>query len=74
MNIDIENMLAAVVGKFPIVAYVLMVLGTIVVLAQVYVAMTPRKDDDAFVAKLESMPVIGHLLRALVKFAPFQRK
>lgn len=55
-------------------SYVLMSLGGAVVLGQVYVAATPSKKDDAWLKKIEAIPVLGHFLKALKKFAPLQKK
>jgi len=60
--------------RHPIILIILIVLGTLVILAQIYIALTPTKKDDALYAKLESMPVAGALLKALSSFAPIQRK
>lgn len=58
----------------PMVGYVLMALGGLVVLGSAYVKITPTQDDDAWFAKLEAIPILGSLLQALVAFSPFQRK
>lgn len=62
------------VGVAQVVGYVLMGLGTLVVLAYAYVKVTPSQDDDAWFAKLEAMPVLGDLLKFLMKFSPVSRK
>lgn len=54
---------------FPVGGFILMGLGSIVVLAQAYVAATPSTQDDAWFAKLEDQKIIGGVLRALTKFA-----
>lgn len=64
----------SIISQFPIVGHVLMGLGGLVVLGQVIVAITPSKSDDAFLAKLQEKPIIGHLLKALMSFAPIQKK
>ena len=71
---DIEAILMLVVGKFPIAAALAMVLGTLVVLAQVIIPLTPSKADDHAWEKLKGVPVLGSLLAALVKFAVIQKK
>lgn len=53
---------------------VLMALGGLVVAGGVYVKLTPTQADDAWYAKLESMPIVGGFFKALVKFSPLSRK
>lgn len=50
------------------------VLGCVVVIAQVVVALTPTKKDDAAWDKIHSIPLLGKFLDALTKFAPLQKK
>lgn len=71
---DWSIILAWVQTVSPIVSYVLMALGGLVVLGATYVKLTPTQDDDAWFAKLEAIPILGTLLQALVAFSPFQRK
>lgn len=58
----------------PTAAYILMGLGTFVVLGTGYVKMTPNLDDDAWLAKMESKAIIGPILKALRSFSLFLRK
>lgn len=58
----------------PVIPMVLAALGALVVLGQAYVLMTPSKEDDAWFDKLEAIPFLGAILRALKSFAPIQRK
>lgn len=69
-----ESVLVVLAGLHPLIPVILAGLGGLVVLGQAYVAITPTQDDDAWFAKLESIPVIGSLLVALKAFAPIQRK
>jgi len=69
-----EQILVFLVGLHPAIPVVLAALGGLVVLGQAYVIMTPTKEDDAWFAKLETVPVLGQLLKALTAFAPVQRK
>lgn len=69
-----ESVLLTLAAIHPIVPIVLSALGSLVVLGGAYVAATPTQDDDAWWAKLESMPVIGMALKAIVAFSPVQRK
>lgn len=57
-----------------VVTYVLMGLGSLVILGGMYVKMTPGKEDDAWWAKLYEIPFLGLVLKVLEKFAPFKRK
>ena len=58
----------------PWVALVLGLLGAVVVVAQVVVALTPSKADDATWEKIKAMPVLGGILSALASLAPIQKK
>lgn len=69
-----EQFLEMLAGLHPVVPVVLAVLGSLVLLGQAYVAVTPSQDDDAWFAKLEAMPVLGAVLKAVKAFAPIQRK
>lgn len=69
-----EQFLEMLAGLHPAIPVVLAVLGSLVLLGQAYVAITPSQDDDAWFAKLEAVPVLGTLLKALKAFAPVQRK
>ena len=74
MNMDILPILLPLIEKSPLAAAIALVLGTLVVLGQVVVPLTPStKDDDAW-AKLLAVPVLGKVLLALVAFAPIQKK
>ena len=54
--------------------FILMGLGGLVIAGQCYVVATPRKDDDAFIARLEQKAIVGHVLRFLKSFSPIQPK
>lgn len=60
--------------KYPIVGYVLMGLGALVVLAQSIIVLTPSKADDAFWDKMKAIPVLGTLISALAEMAPIKKK
>jgi len=62
------------VSKVPGALLGLTVLGSLVVLGQVVVALTPSPDDDAKLASVFTIPVLGPLLLLVSKFAPFQKK
>jgi hypothetical protein len=71
---DMSLILAWVNSIHPIAHLVLVILGSLVVLATIYVKLTPSVDDDAMLAKIEAMPVIGSLLNGLMAFSVIQRK
>jgi len=68
------DILNYIVGLWPVAETVLEVLGGAVILGLTYVKLTPNVKDDAFIAKMESMPVIGKLLKAIKSFSPIERK
>lgn len=45
------------------------ILGSLVVLGSMYVAASPSKKDDAWLAKLESVPVLGLVLKVVKSFS-----
>jgi hypothetical protein len=71
---EVDQILNFLVGKWPVVGIALQVLGGLVVAGYAYVKISNGKDDDAFLLKLEGMPVVGSLLKALIAFSPVQRK
>ena len=70
---DIESILNMIQG-LPVINWILPILGIVVVAAQAIVIITPSPKDNALMAKLEAIPVLGHLIRALKSFAPWQKK
>lgn len=71
---DFDMILPMLVAKFPILAGIFLVLGLLVVLAQVIIPLTPSKKDDAAWDKIKQIPVLGSVISALVAFAPIQKK
>lgn len=69
-----EPFLEILADLHPAVPVVLSALGSLVIIGQAYVAVTPTQTDDAWFSKLETTPVLGTLLKALKAFAPIQRK
>jgi len=69
-----EELLNMLVEKWPVAGYVLMGLGSAVLVAQVVVVLTPSKKDDAVLEKAKKIPVLGKLLELLVEMAPFKKK
>ena len=55
-------------------SYVIMGLGTLVVLGTGYVKMSKTQKDDVWLAKQEAKPLIGGILKALRSFSLFIRK
>ena len=71
---DLNVIVQGLVSSYPKIALVLGTLGTLVIIGQAYVLMTPNKDDDAWFAKLESIPLLGQFVVIVRNFAPVQRK
>lgn len=72
-----EQVLAIVnklVGLSPVVALIFGILGTLVVVAQIVVGITPSKNDDDAWEKIKKIPVLGYVLSVLTKFAVIQKK
>ncbi len=72
-----EQVLAIVnklVGLSPVVALIFGILGTLVVVAQIVVGLTPSKADDDAWDKIKKIPVLGYLLSILTNFAVIQKK
>lgn len=58
----------------PVLVLILSSLGALVVLGLSYVALTPSKDDDAWLLALQEKPLIGHILKFLQAFSPVEKK
>lgn len=71
---EFDAILMFLKGLGPVVSYVLMGLGSVLVVASVYVKATPSLADDEKLAELHTKPFIGPLLKALEKFSLFNRK
>jgi hypothetical protein len=77
---DVETIVKFVVElseKFPWAVWVLVVLsglGSLVVLAQSIVAITPSKADDLALEKIEQSSILGVILKVLLAFAPVKKK
>ncbi|MEM5807998.1 MAG: hypothetical protein QW818_02595 [Candidatus Aenigmatarchaeota archaeon] len=70
----IENFLMGLVLRSPILMLVLAGLGTILIVAQVIVLMTPSKEDDKFLDKIRSFPFLSGILNFIESFAPIQKR
>lgn len=69
----LELFLLELIGMYPAISIPLAGLGTLMVLAQIVVPLTPTKKDDAVLNKvLNGIP--GKCLRGLTKFALIQKK
>lgn len=71
---DVGAILDTLVGLVPVLKTVLVVLGSLVVVATVLVKITPSQEDDALLVKLKAVPILGALLTALEKFSVLSRK
>jgi hypothetical protein len=69
-----DSIIIALASAHPIVAMILAVLGMLVVLGLAVVAITPSQEDDAFVAKMLAIPVLGQVILALQNFSPIQKR
>lgn len=66
--------LQPILDKVPFLPYILMGLGSLLVVAQCVVVLTPSKADDAAWDKIESMPIIGSIISWLESFAIIKKK
>lgn len=71
---DIESILMILMAKWPVVGFIVMILGVLVVAGQALVVLTPTKKDDIAWEKIKAIPVLGQLISAIVAFAPIQKK
>lgn len=71
---DVNASLDWLVSLWPVAKVALIVVGSLVVVASTIVKLTPNQDDDALLAKLKAVPVLGALLVALERFSVFSRK
>ena len=69
---NMEQIIIDFVQTQPWGATVLMVLGSLVVIGQIVVVVTPSKSDDDAVAKLKA-GMFGKLIDMLSAFAPWQK-
>lgn len=70
----VVSLLKDVADKFPLVAIILGALGCLVIVAQAVVVMTPSRKDDELLDAVQKNSIGGLLLKALVAFAPIQKK
>lgn len=68
-----EQVLLGLLSQYPWGALILSALGTLVVVGQVVVVLTPSKKDDAILDDIKK-GMFGKLLDMIAAFAPIQRK
>ncbi|HUR99053.1 MAG TPA: hypothetical protein VMZ26_13385 [Pyrinomonadaceae bacterium] len=71
---DFDLILQLLLGYLPAAKLILEFLGLLVIVGQGVVLLTPSKKDDEFEIALLSKPIVGPLLKSLMKFAPIQKK
>lgn len=69
-----ENALVEFLSKYPSINYVLLTLGSLVVIMSVVVKLTPSKKDDAILDKVESNAFGKKVLEFLKRFSLFSGK
>lgn len=69
-----ETVIKFIMDHVPYASVILMGLGSLVCLSQVVVLLTPGKADDEAYSKLMGVPILGGFLKALLAFAPIQKK
>lgn len=74
MEDQVLEVVMKLVGFSPVVALIVGILGTLVVIAQVIIPLTPTKKDDEAWEKIKGIPVLGQLLSILTNFAVIQKK
>lgn len=67
---DIGMILSMLLGKFPFLAGVFFCLGLLIVIARVLIKFSPTKKDDAWLAAIMLIPLVGPIVSALVAFSP----
>ncbi len=67
---DIAKLLTELNDKAPWIETVLSSLGGLVVLAQIIIWITPRKDDDAYLNK----PWVQWIVKIFEPFSPYKKK
>ncbi len=73
MEQQIYEVVLKLVSLSPIAALCVGALGTLVVVGQVVVPLTPTKKDDAAWEKIKGYPIVGPILNVLTKFAVIQK-
>lgn len=60
-------------AKYPQAKLVLEIIGSLLIVAQVVVLVTPSKKDDAALEKIQGNSLFGKAWAFFVSFAPFQK-
>jgi len=71
---ELEALLLMLAGQYPWLMLVLAGLGSLVVIAQAIVTLTPSKKDDEALEGLISSGVGSVIYKALTAFAPIKKK
>lgn len=71
---DLVALIQGLIASYPVLATIAGILGSLVVLGQVVVVLTPSKSDDLAWEQLKSIPILGPILSALTSFAFIQKK
>lgn len=71
---NIEQWITQLAGQFPWIMAALTILGSLVVVGQGIVLITPSKRDDEILDQIEKNTIGGYLINFLTKFAVFQKK
>jgi len=69
-----ENVFSELLLNYPIIATILAVLGSLVVIGQFIIAVTPSKKDDLWLEGIKKNSLFGALMDFLKSFAPFAKK
>jgi hypothetical protein len=69
-----EQFILELMEKFPWIALVLTCLGSLVVIGQALVLVTPSKKDDEILDQIQKNSVGGAILNFLMRFAVIQKK
>jgi hypothetical protein len=71
---EIENLVLEFAKSAPIFLLVLTSLGSLVVVGQAVVVITPSKKDDEILDKIEKHSISGFFINLLKRFAVIQKK
>ena len=66
--------LEGIFAQYPIINQVLVILGSLLVLAQVVVLLTPSKKDDAKLEELKKNSIFKKIWDFLLSFSVLQKK
>ncbi len=66
------QLMGTIAGRFPIVGFVLLCLGTIFILVELFVRVTPKKEDDKWWASVLD-GYFGRLIKEIMSFSPIKK-